>query len=76
MELAKRVQEAALPRGPVLVPGLTAGGWTQPASINGGDCFDLWTLPDGRLGILVADASGHGIAPALVVAQFACWFAR
>jgi sigma-B regulation protein RsbU (phosphoserine phosphatase) len=26
-------------------------------------------MPDGRLGILVADASGHGIAPALVVMQ-------
>jgi serine phosphatase RsbU (regulator of sigma subunit) len=26
-------------------------------------------MPDGRLGILLADASGHGIAPALVVMQ-------
>jgi sigma-B regulation protein RsbU (phosphoserine phosphatase) len=51
------------------VPGLDAAGWTKAASVNGGDCFDLWKLPDGRLGILVADASGHGIAPALVVMQ-------
>ncbi|MDB5297551.1 MAG: protein phosphatase, partial [Phycisphaerales bacterium] len=31
--------------------------------------FDLWKMPDGRLGILVADASGHGLGPALVVSQ-------
>ncbi len=69
MELAKQVQEAALPRGAVDVNGLQSHGWTQAASINGGDCYDLWPLPDGRLGVLVADASGHGIAPALVVSQ-------
>ena len=49
--------------------GLEAAGWTKPASINGGDCFDLWKMPDGRLGVLLADASGHGIGPALVVSQ-------
>lgn len=69
MELAKQVQEATLPRGAVDVSGLCSRGWTQPASINGGDCYDLWPLPDGRLGVLVADASGHGLAPALVVSQ-------
>ena len=29
----------------------------------------MWILPDGRLGIFLADASGHGIGPALVVSQ-------
>jgi phosphoserine phosphatase len=29
----------------------------------------MWTLPDGRLGVFIADASGHGIGPALVVSQ-------
>jgi sigma-B regulation protein RsbU (phosphoserine phosphatase) len=37
--------------------------------MTGGDLFDLWKLPDGRLGILVADASGHGLAPAMIVSQ-------
>jgi sigma-B regulation protein RsbU (phosphoserine phosphatase) len=71
MQLARSVQQAMTPEPdavPVL-PGLEAAGWTKPASINGGDCFDLWKLPDGRLGVLLADASGHGIGPALVVAQ-------
>lgn len=69
MELARGVQEAMIPRGKVDVPGLDAAGWTHPASINGGDVFDLWRTRDGRLGVLLADASGHGIAPALVACQ-------
>jgi serine phosphatase RsbU (regulator of sigma subunit) len=69
MELARRVQQALVPQSPPDVPGLICAGWTLPASTTGGDCYDLWALPDGRLGILVADASGHGLAPALIVTQ-------
>ena len=29
----------------------------------------MWKLPDGRLGLFLADASGHGLGPALVVSQ-------
>lgn len=69
MDLARRTQQALIPKEPPNVPGLEASGWTMPASTTGGDCFDLWQLPDGRLGILLADASGHGLAPALIVSQ-------
>ncbi len=69
MELARAVQEAMIPKEKPDVPGLEAAGWTRPASINGGDVFDLWRTPDGRLGVLVADASVHGIAPAMVACQ-------
>ena len=69
MELARKAQQALIPKKAPQLPGLDAVGWTLPASITGGDCFDLWKMPDGRLGILLADASGHGLAPAMVVAQ-------
>jgi phosphoserine phosphatase len=69
MDLARRTQEALIPKCPPVFPGYDAGGWTAPASTTGGDCFDLWKLPDGRLGLFLADASGHGLAPALVVSQ-------
>lgn len=69
MELARGVQEAMIPRAKPDVAGLDAAGWTRPASINGGDVFDLWKTKDGRLGVLLADASGHGIAPAMVACQ-------
>jgi serine phosphatase RsbU (regulator of sigma subunit) len=49
--------------------GLEAEGWAIAASMTGGDCYDLWEMPDGRLAILLADASGHGLAPAMIVSQ-------
>ncbi len=69
MDLARRVQEALIPREPPEVPGFDAVGWARPASTTGGDCFDLWEVGDGRLGVLLADASGHGLAPAMIVSQ-------
>jgi phosphoserine phosphatase len=69
MDLARRAQEKLIPQSAPPIPGLTAVGWTLPASATGGDCFDLWQLPDGRMGVLLADASGHGLAPAMIVSQ-------
>lgn len=69
MELAHRVQLALIPASPPHVAGLDVVGWTQPASVTGGDAYDVWRLPDGALGMFVADASGHGLAAALVISQ-------
>ncbi len=63
MDLARRIQQSLVPQAPPVVAGLNCAGWTLPASTTGGDCYDLWELPDGRLGILVADATGHGLGP-------------
>jgi sigma-B regulation protein RsbU (phosphoserine phosphatase) len=69
MDLARRVQDAMLPKSIPALPGIEAMGWTRPASVTGGDTFDLWETSDGRLAIFLADASGHGLAPTLVVSQ-------
>jgi phosphoserine phosphatase RsbU/P len=69
MELARATQQALLPRHCPRPPWLDAAGWTSPASVTGGDCWDMWTLPDGGVGVFLADASGHGIGPTLVVSQ-------
>jgi hypothetical protein len=69
MALARKVQFALIPKEPPQMDGINADGWTMPADSTGGDCYDLWKLPDGRLGVLVADASGHGLAPAMIVSQ-------
>ncbi|HBL26875.1 MAG TPA: hypothetical protein DD490_08580, partial [Acidobacteria bacterium] len=34
----------------------------------GGDYYDLMPLPDGRVALIVGDASGHGMAAGLVMA--------
>jgi sigma-B regulation protein RsbU (phosphoserine phosphatase) len=69
MTLARKVQEGLLPASIPGLLGLDIAGWARPASVTGGDCYDLWKMDDGRVGLLVADASGHGIAAALVVSQ-------
>jgi sigma-B regulation protein RsbU (phosphoserine phosphatase) len=69
MELAQRVQAALIPGSPPRLGGLDIVGWTQAASVTGGDCYDLWKLPSGMLATFVADASGHGLAAALVISQ-------
>ncbi len=69
MQLAAIVQTELLPKEVPQLDSIDVAGWSVPASVTGGDCYDLWKLSDGRLAMLVADAAGHGMAPAMVVAQ-------
>jgi phosphoserine phosphatase len=69
MDLARAVPQALIPQTVPRIEGISAAGYTKAASITGGDCYDLWKTSDGRLGIFLGDASGHGIGPAMVVTQ-------
>jgi serine phosphatase RsbU (regulator of sigma subunit)/CHASE2 domain-containing sensor protein len=69
MQLARKIQQALIPTDSPTIFGIDCCGWTLAASVTGGDCFDVWHLPDGRLGVLVADASGHGLGPSMIVSQ-------
>jgi PAS domain S-box-containing protein len=66
--LARLVQQALLPRIPGDVGGLEIAARSEPADATGGDFYDLFPFSDGRVGIVVGDASGHGFAAALVTA--------
>lgn len=66
MELASSVQRSTLPETMPKVPGYEMHAVFRPASLTGGDIFDLATLDQGLL-ILLGDATGHGLAPALSV---------
>src|SRR5262249_518708 len=59
------IQKSLLPASVPHVPGLDVAVHYQTAKRAGGDYYDFFPLPGGRLGVLVADASGHG-APAAV----------
>lgn len=69
LEVAREIQQGLLPRVPPDLPGWDVAGWTRPADETGGDCFDWLRLPDGALALLIGDATGHGIGPALISAE-------
>ncbi|MCG6535680.1 MAG: SpoIIE family protein phosphatase, partial [Syntrophales bacterium LBB04] len=66
---AKRIQQHILPRANPEYPGFDIAGFTFPAVIAAGDSFDYLSLKDGSLGLCVADATGHGYAPAILMAS-------
>jgi len=69
LEIARNIQQALFPRENPEVGGYEIAGWNRSADETGGDCYDFLVLPDGRLAIFLADATGHGIGSALVIAQ-------
>ncbi len=68
LEMAREVQMSTLPASMPLLPAYDVHGAFQPADLTGGDTFDLSLLDRGLL-VLLGDATGHGIAPALSVTQ-------
>ncbi len=69
LNIARDIQRNLLPERPPEVPGFDLAGFNQPADETGGDCYDFMPLEDGCVGITIADATGHGIGPALVIAE-------
>jgi len=68
------IQRGLLPQCPPRIAGLEACGYSLPAREVGGDYFDWAPLPDGRLGCVLADVSGKGIASAILMAQLQAAF--
>lgn len=66
LELARRVQEAMMPRPPKPRGVLRLAVRYSPANRLGGDIYDFYRLEDQRLGVLVADVSGHGVNAAML----------
>ena len=65
MKVAEEVQKNLLPHNPPEMPGLDVSGVSIYCEQTGGDYFDYLPLEDGKLGIVVADASDHGIGAAM-----------
>ena len=69
MELAAEVQKRFYPAMAPRVQGLDIAGRVRPAEETCGDYYDFLELPDGSLLLAVGDVSGHGLGPALVMAE-------
>jgi len=68
LELARQVQQNMLPRTFPAIPGYRFAARNAPAREVGGDLYDVFSLENGRFGIVIADVSDKGIAAALYMA--------
>jgi phosphoserine phosphatase RsbU/P len=68
LQMARIVQMSSLPASMPWIAGYDLYGTFEPADLTGGDTFDLAAIDQGLL-VVLGDATGHGIAPALSVTQ-------
>lgn len=68
LALARDMQHALLPSDFPRGADWSVHACMEPARELGGDFYDAFPLPDGRLGLLVADVSGKGVAAAFFMA--------
>jgi len=69
LSLARSIQQASLPKEVPTLEGWQISPYYQPAREVGGDFYDFFELVDGRLGIVVGDATSKGVPAALVMAS-------
>jgi serine phosphatase RsbU (regulator of sigma subunit) len=65
--VARHIQQASLPKEVPELEGWQITPFYQPAREVGGDFYDFHPLSDGRLGLIVGDATGKGVPAALVM---------
>src|ERR671912_2504915 len=66
LRVARRIQQASLPKEVPELEGWQITPFYLPAREVGGDFYDFFDLKDGRVGVVVGDATGKGIPAALV----------
>ena len=65
--MARSIQQASLPEEVPTLEGWQINPFYQPAREVGGDFYDFHLLSEGRLGLVVGDATGKGVPAALVM---------
>jgi serine phosphatase RsbU (regulator of sigma subunit)/predicted ester cyclase len=66
LRVAREIQQASLPKKVPQLEGWQVSPHYQPAREVGGDFYDFFDLEDGRVGVVVGDATGKGMPAALV----------
>ena len=67
LKVARDIQQASLPKEVPTLKGWQFSPFYQPAREVGGDFYDFHLLSEGRLGLVVGDATGKGVPAALVM---------
>ena len=67
IQLAAEVQQSILPRSIPAVPGFEFAARMYPAKIVAGDYHGFIELPEGQIGLVIADVSGKGVAAGLLM---------
>ncbi len=68
LAIAHSLQGAILPKTLPRNTAYSGHALMTPAREMGGDFYDFFTLPDGRLGVVIADVSGKGVSAAFFMA--------
>lgn len=68
LETARMIQESILPETVPQHAGWDIGAFWWPMREVAGDFYDFYTLPDGRMAVVIADVSGKGVPAALFMA--------
>jgi serine phosphatase RsbU (regulator of sigma subunit) len=66
LRVARRIQQASLPKETPTLAGWQISPFYQTAREVGGDFYDFFELEDGRVGVVVGDATSKGIPAALL----------
>jgi sigma-B regulation protein RsbU (phosphoserine phosphatase) len=69
LEIARQIQSSTLPRAVPKIAGLEIAARYVPMSAVAGDFYDFLVVDDQRIGILVADVTGHGVPAALIASM-------
>jgi CHASE1-domain containing sensor protein len=69
LRVARSIQHALLPKDLPELEGWEIAHHYRPAREVGGDFYDFLRLEDGRVGFVIGDVSGKGMAAALVMAN-------
>jgi len=67
LKLAHHIQAGLLPQEAPELDGIEVAGSSVSAAMIGGDYYDYFDLPDGRIGLVVADVSGKGVPAGLIM---------
>src|SRR5918998_5170615 len=67
LRVARSIQQASLPKEVPELEGWQISPFYRPAREVGGDFYDFRLLSEGRLGVVVGDATGKGVPAALVM---------